>query len=149
MECSPLEAYRQGLRLIRRAAGRDAVLLGCGAPLLPSIGLVDAMRLGPDVLPESPAESSDPSEPDLGNALRVTRARAWMHARLWASDPDCLVARAEIGEREVWASHVEEYGGLAFSSDRLDRLDERGLELTRRVLRPSSTEPVGRDPIAS
>ena len=134
-DCSALDAYREGLRLIRLAAGAEAILLACGAPLLPSIGLVDAMRVGPDVLPEPPGT------PDLRQPLAVTRARAWMHGRLWANDPDCLVARPEIAEREQWAAHVGSYGGLAFSSDRLEALDERGLELTKRVLRPSSEEP--------
>lgn len=140
---SPLESYRAGLELIRHAVGPDAILLGCGAPLLPSIGLVDAMRVGPDVLPEPGQETSDANSPGPRNALRATRARAWMHARLWASDPDCLVARPDIRERDEWASHVEAYGGVAFSSDRLQALDGRGLELTRRALRPSSTTPAG------
>jgi len=51
------------------------------------------------------------------------------------------VARPEIAEREAWAAHGEAFGGLAFSGDRLAALDDRGLELTRRVLRPSSTTP--------
>jgi alpha-galactosidase len=147
-DCSSLEAYREGLRLVRRGAGADAVLVGCGAPLLPSIGLVDAMRIGPDVLPETTGAPSDASEPDLGNAVSVSRVRAWMHARLWVNDPDCLVVRPEVGERELWASHLEEYGGLAFSSDRLGALDARGLELTRRILQPSSTEPIVRNSFA-
>jgi alpha-galactosidase len=98
------------------------------------------MRTGPDVLPESPREP-----PGLETAIRVTRARAWMHGRLWAGDPDCLVARPEIEAREAWASHVAAYGGLAFSSDRLRTLDERGLVRTRRVPRPSSTSAVPSD----
>jgi alpha-galactosidase len=135
--CTPIEAYREGLRIVRDAAGPDATLLGSGAPLLPSIGLLDAMRIGPDVLSESPGV-----KPDLAGVIDATRTRAWMHGRLWANDPDCLVARPEIEERETWAAHLEGYGGLAFSSDRLTELDERGLELTRRVLRPSSPSPV-------
>jgi hypothetical protein len=54
--------------------------------------------------------------------------------RLWVSDPDCLVARPEIPERERWAAHVGTYGGLVVSGDRLDRLDDRGLELTRSAM---------------
>jgi alpha-galactosidase len=142
-DCSALDAYREGLRIVRRGAGPDSILLGCGAPLLPSIGVVDAMRVGPDVLPESPGGlPPDASAPALRNALAVTAARSWMHARLWTNDPDCLVVRPEIAEREAWAAHLERYRGLAFSSDRLAALDERGLELTRRLLRPSSTEPL-------
>lgn len=125
-----LDAYRQGLRLIREAVGPDAIILAGGAPLLPSIGLCDAMRIGPDVLPEV----RDP-QMDLESVIRITRLRAWMNGRLWVNDPDCLVARPEIENREAWAAHLQDYGGLAFSSDRLAALDERGLELTRRFLR--------------
>jgi alpha-galactosidase len=124
-----LDAYRDGLRLIRESAGPDAILVGCGAPLLPSIGLVDAMRVGPDVLPEDPDAT-----PDLAHAIRATRARSWMNGRLWVNDPDTLVVRAGLAEREAWAAHLARYGGLAFSGERLAGLDERGVELTRRVL---------------
>jgi alpha-galactosidase len=124
-----VDAYREGLRIIRDATGPEPILLGCGAPIFPSIGVFDAMRIGPDVLPEPPDESAD-----LAYVIRATAARAWMNGRLWVNDPDTLVARPEIAEREEWAAHLETYGGLAFSSDRLAGLDERGLELTRRVL---------------
>src|SRR5438132_4235406 len=124
-----LEAYRTGLELIRTAIGPTATVLACGAPLLPSIGLCDAMRSGPDVLQETP----DP-QPDVETLTRVTGMRSWMNGRLWVNDPSHLIARPEIREREAWASYLETYGGVAFSSDRLTALDERGFELTRRVL---------------
>ena len=124
-----LEAYRTGLELIRAAIGPTATVLACGAPLLPTIGLCDAMRIGPDVLQETP----DP-QPDVPTLTRVTGMRSWMNGRLWVNDPDHLVARPEIREREAWASYLETYSGVAFSSDRLNALDELGLELTRRVL---------------
>lgn len=131
-----LDEYRQGMQLIREAVGPDAILLIGGAPLLPSIGLCDAMRVGPDVLPETPNPQLD-----LDNTVRITRLRSWMNGRLWVSDPDCLVARPEIKAREAWARHVIGYGGVRFSSDRLQALDARGLELTRQVLAeaPSTT----------
>jgi alpha-galactosidase len=44
-----VDAYVEGLRLVREGIGDDAVLLGCGAPILPSIGHVDAMRVSPDI----------------------------------------------------------------------------------------------------
>jgi alpha-galactosidase len=124
-----LDRYREGMLLIRQAVGADAIILIGGAPLLPSIGLCDAMRIGPDVLPEIPNPQLD-----LDNAVRITRLRSWMNGRLWVNDPDCLVARPEIQDRETWASHLQGYGGLRFSSDRLAALDARGLQLTRRFL---------------
>jgi alpha-galactosidase len=136
-DITPIAAYREGLRIIRRGAGVDATLLGCGAPIFPSIGLVDAMRIGPDVLPE-PGRGTETSAEAIDKAVQATRARAWMNGRLWASDPDCLVVRAEIPERETWAEHVAGYGGLVVSSDRLDALDARGVELTRNAMRRGS-----------
>jgi alpha-galactosidase len=46
-----------------------------------------------------------------------------------------------VERREEWAGHVERFGGLRASSDRLESLDEWGLETTRRLLRASPTEP--------
>lgn len=43
------EAYRGALKVIREALGADAFFLTCGAPILPSLGLCDALRVGPDV----------------------------------------------------------------------------------------------------
>ena len=124
-----LDRYREGMQLIRTAVGPEAILLIGGAPLLPSIGLCDAMRVGPDVLPETPKPQLD-----LDNTLRVTRLRSWMNGRLWVNDPDCMVARPEIEARDSWAEHLLGYGGVRFSSDRLSALDEHGLELTRRFI---------------
>ena len=126
-----IDRYRRGMELIREAVGPESTLLIGGAPLLPSIGLCDAMRVGPDVLPEEP----DP-QLDLDNTVRITTLRSWMNGRLWLNDPDTIVARPEIKEREAWAAHLMSYGGLRFASDRLAALDARGLELTRRFLAP-------------
>ena len=38
-----------GMEAIREAVGPDVTLLGCGAPFGPMLGLVEAMRIGPDV----------------------------------------------------------------------------------------------------
>jgi len=122
-------AYREGMSLIRDAVGPDAILLIGGAPLLPSIGLCDAMRVGPDVLPEA----AEP-QPDVPALTRITSLRRWMNGRLWVNDPDHVVARPGMKDREQWADYVAGYGGVRFSGDRLAALDARGLELTRRAL---------------
>lgn len=137
-----VEAYRHGLRLIREAVGPEAYLLGCGAPILPSVGLVDAMRVGPDIAAYWQSPSGHPSEPGQANATRNTVARAWQHGRFWINDPDCLMLRPEVERREDWARTVERYGGLRASSDRLRGLDGWGLETTRRLLTPSDPTPL-------
>jgi alpha-galactosidase len=146
-DATPLDAYAEGLRLVREGIGEDAFLLGCGAPLLPSIGRVDAMRVSPDIDPKVEPPDGDISQPSQRAALAAGRARAWMHGRLWINDYDCLIARPEVEERERWAAHLRDLGGLLLSSDPLDALDARGLELTRELLRPADPAPLGDDPL--
>ncbi len=137
-----VEAYRLGLHAIRGAMGPDATLLGCGAPLLASVGLVDAMRIGPDIALHYEPETGNPSMPSQRAATRNTVARAWQHGRLFVNDPDCLVTRPEMERREQWAATIERYGGLRSSSDRLRSVDAWGLEAIRRLLVPSSARPL-------
>lgn len=139
-DVDPITAYREALKLIRDAIGPDAYLLGCGAPQLPSIGLVDAMRVSPDIAPTYLPPDGDISMPGQWGAVLNGASRAFQHGRFWINDPDCLVARPDIERREEWAEHVARYGGLRGSSDGLDRLDAWGLETTRRLL----SEPVPR-----
>jgi len=122
-------AYRSGLQLIRDSLGAETYLLGCGAPLLPSLGLVDAMRVSPDTFHEGAQDGS------AGLRGRVSlEARAWQHGRFWVNDPDCLVARPSFALREEWSRVVARFGGLRACSDRVADLDPWGLEATRRHL---------------
>lgn len=144
-DATPIDAYREGLRIIRGALGDDATILGCGAPLLASIGMVDAMRISPDTDHQIEPADGDISQPSMRGALSSGRARAWMHGRLWTNDPDCIIASPRSQDRATWAAHLGEYRGLAMSGDALPDLDSRGLELTRQLLRPSvSDAPVWR-----
>lgn len=140
-DLSGIGAYRRGLRIIREAAGADTYVLGCGAPMLPSVGLVDAMRVGPDIAPYVESPDGDQSQPSQHAAARGGRERAWQHGRFWVNDPDCLLAATTVEQRERWAGHVERYGGLRGSSDRLRELDEWGLATTRRLVRPVPVRP--------
>jgi alpha-galactosidase len=137
-----VQAYRQALRLIRAATGPQSLLAGCGAPILPTAGLVDAMRVGPDIAPGFEPPDGNPSKPSQLNASRNVMARAWQHGRLWVNDPDCLIARPEVERREDWAATVQQFGGLRASGDELARLDAWGLAATRRLLVPSPTAPL-------
>lgn len=90
---------RHGLEAIRRACGDDVFLLGCGCPLGPAIGVVDGMRIGPDVAPHWEEDLAlripglEGVVPSTRNGVRNVLARAWMHRRYWIDDPDCLMTR--------------------------------------------------------
>jgi alpha-galactosidase len=134
-------AYRHGLRVIRESIGPDSYLLGCGAPILPSVGLVDAMRIGPDIAHHYEPVDGDLSQPSQRAAAQNSRWRAWQQGRFWVNDADCLVAGPHVERREDWARVVETCSGLRSSSDRLRGLDDWGLAVTRRLLQRGLVDP--------
>jgi alpha-galactosidase len=127
-DATAVAAYRSGLELVRDAVGPDAYLLGCGAPIVPSVGLVDAMRVSSDTF-----HRGGEGSPRLRGRANVL-ARAWQQGRLWVNDPDCLIADARYPLRERWAQTVRTFGGLRSCSDRVADLDEWGLRTTREYL---------------
>jgi alpha-galactosidase len=141
--CTGVQAYRRGLEIIRQAAG-DCFILGCGAPFLPSVGMVDGMRIGSDVAPFW-GEKRDPyrSAPAMLNAALCTLNRSWMHRRWWVNDPDCILVRANesrLGLAEVrsWLSLVALSGGMVLLSDDMSRLEPERSALIPLVLPPSN-----------
>ncbi|MEW9555947.1 glycoside hydrolase family 36 protein [Nonomuraea sp. NPDC050783] len=140
-DLDPIAAYRRGLEVIRRGAGESATLHGCGAPMVPSIGLVDIMRVSPDIAPTLHPRSGDISQPSQLGARLTGAAREFLHARWWVNDPDCLIVRPEVEAREEWAAHIAASGGLRGASDPIAALDDWGLETTRRLLVPTTTDP--------
>lgn len=87
------QAYRQGLRTIRDALG-CAYLLTCGAPIIPSIGLCDGLRVGPDVASYWASSRDDIllgnfAVPGTRNAVRTTVNRLWL-SPLIHPDPDVV-----------------------------------------------------------
>ncbi|MFC0623388.1 glycoside hydrolase family 36 protein [Kribbella deserti] len=136
-----IAAYRHGMRLLREVVGPNRILHGCGAPILPSIGLVDCMRISPDTDPLVDPPSGDISQPGQRGARSTSVAREFLHGRWWANDPDCLIVQPEVQDRERWAEHVENAPGLRMSSDPIGALDQWGLDRTRELLTPSSNRP--------
>lgn len=138
-----LEAYRKGVETIRKFIGEDVFLLGCGAPLLPSVGLVDGMRIGTDVAPKwrdgvLRAVLRAPVEPSCENAIHGTVCRAAMHRRLWLNDPDCLMVRKRkshltLNEVRTLTTVIFLSSGMALLSDNLAELDPDRWDMARAV----------------
>jgi len=135
---TPIQAYREGMRVIRRAAGRDFVL-GCGAPLLPSVGLVDGMRIGEDTAPYWKTKPSPFQGPNAFFALKNALMRQFMHRAFWLNDPDCLLVRSRDvelsrSERELYALAAGALDNMIIDSDRLPLLGPDEKALLRRAL---------------
>ncbi len=93
-----LEAYTLWMKTVREAVP-DVHIVGCGAPMLPSVGWVDSMRIGPDI---AFATSREPSYPFLSAQARHVALRANTDA-FWALDPDVVLLRgARIDDAEAW-----------------------------------------------
>ncbi|MCM2679980.1 glycoside hydrolase family 36 protein [Echinimonas agarilytica] len=94
-----VEAYRKGLAAIKRGAG-DAMLLGCNAPMWPSLGLIDCMRTSDDVHRE------------LGRFKQLhleNAGRSWQNGTLWQVDPDCITLQDLNTEHHQQAASFADY----------------------------------------
>lgn len=137
-QVTPVQAYREGMEVIRRAAG-DRFILGCGAPLLPSAGFVDGMRVGEDTAPRWDSRLGPFQGPNAYRALKNSILRSFLHRRLWLNDPDCLLLRSRnIGltanERELYALAAGALDNMIIDSDDLSLVDGPGRLLFRKAL---------------
>ena len=148
---SGVQAYRRGIAALRRGAGPGVFLLGCGAPLGPSIGLFEAMRIGPDVAARWANPGVDralglPSGPSAHNSLANVFVRAPLHQLLWLNDPDCVLLREapsklDANETRTLAASIALSGGLVVVSDELAEISPERLRWLERMLPSLSRAP--------
>ncbi len=138
---------RRGLQIIREAAGDETFILGCTCHFGPAVGLVDAMRVGPDVK----ETWFDGTNPSAKHAMRMTLQRNWMHNRWWANDPDCLIVRdtdtsLDARETRFLATAVALSGGMVVASDDLAKLSPARRELALALFPPPGVAAEPYDP---
>jgi alpha-galactosidase len=95
--------YRNALQVIREAAG-EAYILACGAPIIPSLGLCDGLRVGPDVAPfwlNKPLSVwlNNPNDTSTQNSIRTSIHRLWL-SPLVNVDPDVVFFRSKYNSLE-------------------------------------------------
>lgn len=144
-----IEAYRDGLRLLREAAGPKVFILGCNGPQNMrsyggAFGLVDAMRIGPD-------NGSDWKHllrgPEFGSR------HYFLHGRIWYNDPDPVYVRATmpVKHARLICSWVGLTGQLNLDSEWLPGLPPERLDILKRTmpshgLRPRPADLFEHDP---
>ena len=139
-----IEAYRNGLKAIRRATNGEVFLSGCcisqnmrsfGA----SIGLVDAMRIGPDF--------NHDGESIRTGAIRASRLY-FLNGRVWWNDPDPSMLResgrsvadpaangiGSLTRARLLPSFVAISSQFFLSSDWIPDLPEDRIEILRRCM---------------
>ncbi|MFX1298256.1 MAG: glycoside hydrolase family 36 protein, partial [Promethearchaeota archaeon] len=148
-----IQAYRKGLEIIRETVGDNVFILGCGAPLGPSIGLVNGMRIGGDTY----YAFNQPflywflnnfffaglgDMPSMKSALNSIVLRSFMHNKFWINDPDCLLVRRTRSNLKPYEIEFEVTlfglcGGILLSSDNLTELTPKDLEYIKFLLPPT------------
>lgn len=106
--CAPLhdptktqiEAFRDGLKLLRRSAGRNVFFSGCCVSqnmrsFGGAVGLVDSMRIGPDFNHDGKGIKTGP--------LRASRLY-FLNGKVWWNDPDPTKVRASSGNSSADSS---------------------------------------------
>lgn len=153
-------AYRRALEAVRAGVG-ERFVLGCGSLMAPSVGYFDGNRIGNDTAPwwrfltgeqraqplPPPRTTDDPLSAEV--AVRNTMTRSWMHGRLWANDPDCMLVRTDrtkitLDETRSMAAAIGLSGGMMLSSDDLELLPPERTEILSMMLPalPRSATPV-------
>lgn len=140
------QVLRHGLEALREAVGPETYLLGCGCPIGSAVGLMDAMRINPDVDPswrpsyrgfDFPLRS-EPNLPSARNAIRNALARAALHRHWWLNDADCLLLRPEtklsLAEVQMLATVVGLTSGMLLVSDHLPDLPPERLRIAECLL---------------
>lgn len=112
-------AYRECLKYMYEAMGQNAFFLTCGTPILPAIGVCDAIRIGPDVSHEWENYRNEvllynPSTPGTKNAVRTVVHRLWLKD-LVHIDPD--VEYFESKENFLAEEHKIQLQDLALICD--------------------------------
>lgn len=138
-EKTPIEVYRDGLKLVRETAGADVFLLGCNVSqnmrtMAGSYGLLDAMRIGPDngsewgPLKEGPWHGSN---------------RYFLHGRVWYNDPDPVYLRRSmpVEHARLICSWVTLSGQLNAFSEWLPELPPDRLDILRRTMPNHGLKP--------
>mmetsp|Transcript_350 Transcript_350/g.664 ORF Transcript_350/g.664 Transcript_350/m.664 type:complete len:993 (+) Transcript_350:90-3068(+) len=147
------------MSIIRKAAGPETVLVGCGAPLGPCVGHVDAMRISADHAPKWLPEvcgtsffvANDRTNlPSARNMVRNVSNRMLLGSALWQNDPDCVILREEgtefsVPQAQALASVAAmSAGSMIFSDPPASLSEERQaiLEVLLPPLLPTPATPV-------
>lgn len=140
LQATPVSAFRLMMKTIREAVP-EATLLGCNAPFMACIGLIDICRVSNDTSRSwiGYCPNVDYPEncdcPDVGilTAWHGTVANWWKIDNWFLADPDVIMARADnafytLGEARISAA-AGILTGVALTSDHLGRITPERLAL--------------------
>ena len=131
-----------------RECCRDKIILGCGAPLGPSWGIVDACRISCD----AELQFTDKFYVSMTNreilstqsSITNTIARRHLNGRIFANDPDVFFLRYDgykpvkytMEQRKLHSKVNRMFGDILFVSDDISAYDKEQLEILQKAYKP-------------
>jgi hypothetical protein len=127
-----IEVFRDGLKLVRETAGNDVYILGCTVAQNMrayggGMGLVDAMRIGPD---------NNASWKAIMTGPKYGTRNYHLNGRIWHNDPDCIYARASVpmNQAQLLVSWATLSGQLGIISEEFMKLPPERVDLLKRMM---------------
>jgi hypothetical protein len=127
-----IDAFREGLKNVRNAVGPETYILGCNLAqnyrmLGSAIGLVDGMRVGPDVTTNWES---------LMKGLQMPTRLYFLHNKVWHNDPDHLMLRKPLSyiQARTMANWVAISGQLNLCGEHIPTIGDERVNLYKRSI---------------
>lgn len=144
----------EAMDFLRECVGEKTLILGCGVPLFPSFGVVDACRISCDVSKSMSdgivGASTNQEFPSAKNAMNNTVFRRHLNGRVFVNDPDVFYLRNNdltgvdplfvrsgklklTDEQKLLLAEINNMcGDVLFVSDNVGGYDEKQTELVKK-----------------
>ena len=155
-DATSVSAYRLLLKTIRDAVP-DSLIMACSAPFLPSLGLVDNVRVSNDTSryfrgPRNPGNAPSLCGCSISDAFHISLSNFWCFDRWFRADPDVIMARQDNAFFTRGQAKISVLGGImtgvSLTSDHLGTINpERNALLAKaqnirmREVRPLNSIP--------
>ena len=145
-EATGCKAYRQGIEAFRSGMRKNTFFMG--GIFGPSIGVVDAMRIGGDVGARWDWSKIDVHHGErdryhgsgyIKRTISAVLNNYYMNGNFWINDGDYLVVRDDrseltLNEARTWASVLGLYGGSVILGDNMTSLTEERMNIITKIL---------------
>ncbi|MBR6335299.1 MAG: alpha-galactosidase [Clostridia bacterium] len=145
----------EALDFLRECVGEDKLFLGCGVPLGPSFGVVDACRISCDVDLVYGGKfynklSVNREVPSAQNAINNSMFRRHLNGRVFCNDPDVFFLRKDnltftMEQKKLLGKINNLFGDVLFVSDNAGDYDDEAIELVKEFFAPSKAEIISVD----
>lgn len=145
----------EAMDFLRECVGEDKLFLGCGVPLGPSFGVVDACRISCDVDLKYAGKfynkmKVNPEIPSAQNAINNSLLRRHLNGRVFCNDPDVFFLRDNnltfTFDQKLLLGKVNNIcGNILFVSDDAGDYSDETIELVKKFFTKTDAEIISVD----